>query len=709
MARGFMNLHNQSKLKLKYFALGVPSAPNQPVKQTPESTMAVECDPTPSSQLTVTVTMTPWQCTKYKHRKEKTLENVESVSKGQIDIVLDHVNGVRNEKRKQSNLLAAKERAEQLRLQKQQQRQVAALSIAEMVPWITSEQAIALLVLFYLTYPYIVYVNNKYIHIYMNMYEMKNNVQRAIEYCMSTEPTEVCDVISNYMARQSETETSLDNDSLIGVRSHLDKRVLTRNQTDGLPKSVTFQVTEIDDDGLVQLRGVLDRNQIPLNPQRSPVLLLPLQELIHSNNHFVADEVVQCYCQCNILKVVFQVCFHFHFHFRFHLHSEDQDQTEFTPISLVPNVRELEYKFDFDNHHDDGMQLGDHSLKLVSHIMDGPVLFEGKYDDGSLGLVGTMLTDSPVELFTQVIDEETHNIIMILIDDIRDNIAIEVKNLTHLNHLTLQDCMNEFNRDALGHKLSYRIVVKDSHVIAILAPLGDEIKQLPFLERHVPPQGSLVKVQNGNRVAIVNNIPTGLIVTNNPKDELSVISCKHFQTKELLFPREESILFRKHVADLHGFIDCEVICQNGQWMLEKSDRKAFNQTKTITLKRKGKKKHIVWFVLKADDDIQNEYLHIKESFESEVSNNFMALLGKISSIVQRLQDKLYADINESNNALKEANEILQTVKNMKNMLAQKNKDQNVDPQITAMLNDSQSKITTLERELRALRFEANMS
>ncbi|ETO27702.1 hypothetical protein RFI_09430, partial [Reticulomyxa filosa] len=207
---------------------------------------------------------------------------------------------------------------------------------------------------------------------------------------------------------------------------------------------------------------------------------------------------------------------------------------------------------------------------------------------------------------------------------------------------------------------------------------------LPFLEHHVPPEGSLVKIRKGDRVGIVRNIPTGLIVTNNPKDD--------FVKKDLHFPREEAAMFRKHVADLHGFIDCEIIYDNGEWMLETSYQKAFNVTELEM----------------ADDEVQTEYFHIQDSLQSEVTNDFMALLEKVDGIVSKLRSKSYTDNDEAKNALKDANETLQSIKTMRGVLVDKHKGPKVDPEIITILNESQTKIARLERELRALRFETNM-
>ncbi|ETO25509.1 hypothetical protein RFI_11628, partial [Reticulomyxa filosa] len=369
-------------------------------------------------------------------------------------------------------------------------------------------------------------------------------------------------------------------------------------------------------------------------------------------------------------------------------HGGSSADVDFMPIDLVPKVRELEYEFVFGvNHHGDeaDILLGNDCLKSVSHVVDGEVMFEGKYDDndGSLGLVGAMSNDSPVELFTQALDEETHNIVMILIDDIRNDITIEVKNLTNVSNSTLQDCMTEFAVDALGRKLCYRIVVKDSQVIGVLAPLADDIKQLPFLEHVIPPEGSLVKIRKGNSAGIIKNIPTGIIVTNNPKD--------NFVRKDLQFTREGTELFRKHVADLHGFVDCEVVYENGEWQLEKPDQKAFNVT-DLEL---------------ADEDTQTEYFYVQDSLRSEVTNDITILLDKVDKIVIQLKNKSYKNIDQVKNALKEANETLYNAKIMRCHLTEK-QGSNIDSEITTVLNESQTRISQIERELRTLRFETNM-
>ena len=41
---------------------------------------------------------------------------------------------------------------------------------------------------------------------------------------------------------------------------------MTRSQTTGISKHVVFRVEAISDDCEVRLRGVLDRNNIPLDP-----------------------------------------------------------------------------------------------------------------------------------------------------------------------------------------------------------------------------------------------------------------------------------------------------------------------------------------------------------------------------------------------------------------------------------------------------------
>ena len=110
---------------------------------------------------------------------------------------------------------------------------------------------------------------------------------------------------------------------------------------------------------------------------------------------------------------------------------------------------------------------------------NGEVLFKGIYDDGS-GLFGIAINQA-IEIYSEIIDDVTHNIICILLDnDLRQDIVIDVKNISFTS-LTLTDILKDSEtdftkKDAAGNKILYRIIVKDKKIIAVLTRFGNEIK-----------------------------------------------------------------------------------------------------------------------------------------------------------------------------------------------------------------------------------------
>ena len=199
-------------------------------------------------------------------------------------------------------------------------------------------------------------------------------------------------------------------------------------------------------------------------------------------------------------------------------------EIEFVPISYTPEVRVQEYKLDFN----DGSNPSDKCLKSVAHHIDGSILFSGVFDDQTGMLLHA--SSQPIEIYSQALDDVTHNILCVLLDnDIRSDITVDSKNLSY-TEMTLdtikKDSLADFQKkDATGRKLSYRIVVKSGQIIGVLSLIGDEIKEMPFIEHFVPNPGSLVIIDKGygsRKWAVVKNLPTGLIVTNDPHKKLSI-------------------------------------------------------------------------------------------------------------------------------------------------------------------------------------------
>ena len=88
---------------------------------------------------------------------------------------------------------------------------------------------------------------------------------------------------------------------------HKDKRVLTRSVSTGMIKFVTFRVIDVLDDGTIVLRGLLDRNLIPLDPTKAKVLKLSLPELVSSDFTLMDESIVLNYIKSRVLKIVFQI------------------------------------------------------------------------------------------------------------------------------------------------------------------------------------------------------------------------------------------------------------------------------------------------------------------------------------------------------------------------------------------------------------------
>ena len=97
-----------------------------------------------------------------------------------------------------------------------------------------------------------------------------------------------------------------------------------------------------------------------------------------------------------------------------------------------------------------------------------------------------VFADTPVELYTEEIDEETHNIVQLYFSDLRDEVAVDVVNLTNTD-LTLSDdecCV--FQQDATGAALNYKIIVRDGAILSVLYQEGGEVRPSPFVEHRLP-------------------------------------------------------------------------------------------------------------------------------------------------------------------------------------------------------------------------------
>ena len=122
-----------------------------------------------------------------------------------------------------------------------------------------------------------------------------------------------------------------------------------------------------------------------------------------------------------------------------------------------------------------------------------------------------------MELYTQEVDEETHNIVQVYFSDLRDEVAVDVLNLTGTD-VSLEDaeCIT-FDADATGAALNYKIIVRDGRVVAVLYQEGGEVRHSPFIEHALPPPGSFVTLADG-ALGILQALPRGLVVARTPRE-----------------------------------------------------------------------------------------------------------------------------------------------------------------------------------------------
>eukprot|EP00455_Lapot_gusevi_P023704 TRINITY_DN245_c0_g1_i5.p1 TRINITY_DN245_c0_g1~~TRINITY_DN245_c0_g1_i5.p1 ORF type:complete len:266 (-),score=109.53 TRINITY_DN245_c0_g1_i5:191-892(-) len=108
--------------------------------------------------------------------------------------------------------------------------------------------------------------------------------------------------------------------------------------------------------------------------------------------------------------------------------------------------------------------------------------------------------------------------------------------------------LQKFNKDASGRMLTYRVVVKDQQVTAVLYKKGHSVERALFIEHKLPAEGSLVALPN-DRVGVLRRIPVGMIVSTNPSG---------VEKNPSTYPRAP-ICTRKHPTELDGFVDVDVV------------------------------------------------------------------------------------------------------------------------------------------------------
>ena len=206
----------------------------------------------------------------------------------------------------------------------------------------------------------------------------------------------------------------------------------------------------------------------------------------------------------------------------------------------------------------DGLSLADYDISFaagaaglrVEHRTDGPVKCRAEP-----AAAKQVFAESPVELYTHEVDAETHNIVQVYFSDLRDEVAVDVLNLSGTSTSLADDACSAFPEDATGAALNYKIIVRDGAVVAVLYQEGGDVRPSPFIEHRLPNPGSYATLPDGS-LGKLGPVPRGLIVAREPRDlppnEPQWDACSGLRPKG------------KHPAELPGMIDLEVVQQGGR-------------------------------------------------------------------------------------------------------------------------------------------------
>jgi len=222
-------------------------------------------------------------------------------------------------------------------------------------------------------------------------------------------------------------------------------------------------------------------------------------------------------------------------------YSGGEDGNPIEPVQILPEGLSLaEYDISF--------AAGVSALR-VDHRTDGPVKCLAEPVARK-----EVFAETPVELYTQEIDHETHNIVQVYFSDLREEVSVDVLNLTGTD-LTLQDaeCL-AFPVDASGTALNYKIIVRDATVIAVLYKEGEQIRQSPFVEHRLPSPGAYVALSDGG-LGVLQSLPRGLVVARTPRDLPA--HEPQYAPRAGLRPKG------KHPAELPGMADVKLLQEHG--------------------------------------------------------------------------------------------------------------------------------------------------
>lgn len=122
-----------------------------------------------------------------------------------------------------------------------------------------------------------------------------------------------------------------------------------------------------------------------------------------------------------------------------------------------------------------------------------------------------------VDIWTQVMDFETINIIHLHVNDTSDEVTLSVSYMHEGEEM--KDFMT-FGNDLQGRALKYKIIVKDCKIYALLykeSADDAEVEEIPFEEHVVEMNACYISKENSDMIGqpryfgMIESVPTGMI------------------------------------------------------------------------------------------------------------------------------------------------------------------------------------------------------
>ena len=169
------------------------------------------------------------------------------------------------------------------------------------------------------------------------------------------------------------------------------------------------------------------------------------------------------------------------------------------------------------------MEISDYQIHVdqntgnISYIVNRALRTEILFHDLVLNERYGYVAGTKVDIWTQVIDFETINIIHFHVNDTSDEVTLSVSYMHEEEEM--KDFMT-FGNDLQGRPLKYKVIVKDCKVFALLHKESAdeaEVDEIPFEEHVVDMNANYISKENPDMIGqpryfgMIESVPTGMI------------------------------------------------------------------------------------------------------------------------------------------------------------------------------------------------------